>query len=645
MKKLLAVCLLASMSAAAFADFSVTSVRMQGINPNLVGIIEDEYSDPLSINPADLLNVSGYRVFTNLSNLYGGGNLGADRAFGGTTTGGIGLNQFLLGGFGNPLGDILPDSQMGLLYNSGSNLMGAINTLGFTGDRKLDTVTQGDTNNDGDYTDVGDWTRVDNQRANREISTFGTDYNALFSMNLLGLLKFGANIFYDDADINGNPSSEEPITGSHYRRLTTIGTPSNIVTTHNYSLDAKETNKNSTIRANLGTRFRLLDDKLNVGAVLGIVSTSRQRVRASTAKVSIDLSQTAGAIPGDPITAEATAVDGNLVTLPGGFGLLPGAVTNGFDWTGGMNWGGFSALGWLGITGNEIGTAKSDGTGINIGADSYYKLTDALKLVGRVNIQSVPQKLTGALSLPYSNVYFSSAANVAGGRSKTTENDNTTYSVSGDIANNTVGITLGGEAELKNNVTLGFGAIYTMVTAKTDGGYTRSRKDVSTFDGDNDGEVVNDTNDPLDTDNRTTVEDTDTATFVNENKTDTLQIPIGLEMRVWRKFSTRLGVTHQIQAAKATNTTKVINDGLIKTTVESNGVAPVTYEGTGAGKNTGQETTTVTNSITRTTQYYYGIGYDWSENLSFDILGVSGMGSGAGILDLASWRISATLKF
>ncbi|MCX8015043.1 MAG: hypothetical protein N2748_03400, partial [candidate division WOR-3 bacterium] len=53
------------------------SVRMRGLNPDLVGIVDDEYSD-LFFNPAFINKIEGKRVYTNLSNVH---NLGEDLFF------------------------------------------------------------------------------------------------------------------------------------------------------------------------------------------------------------------------------------------------------------------------------------------------------------------------------------------------------------------------------------------------------------------------------------------------------------------------------------------------------------------------------------------------------------------------------------
>ena len=50
-----------------------TSMRMRGLGPGLVGIVDDEYSD-LFFNPAYINRIEGSRVYTNLSNIHSGGD-------------------------------------------------------------------------------------------------------------------------------------------------------------------------------------------------------------------------------------------------------------------------------------------------------------------------------------------------------------------------------------------------------------------------------------------------------------------------------------------------------------------------------------------------------------------------------------------
>ncbi|MEO0076192.1 MAG: hypothetical protein ABIK19_00775, partial [candidate division WOR-3 bacterium] len=84
------------------------SVRMRGLNPDLVGIVDDEYSD-LFFNPAFINKIDGKRVYTNLSNIH---NLGEDLFFNPNYYPAMYYN--LLGGITN-----IKDHKLGALIQTG----------------------------------------------------------------------------------------------------------------------------------------------------------------------------------------------------------------------------------------------------------------------------------------------------------------------------------------------------------------------------------------------------------------------------------------------------------------------------------------------------------------------------------------------
>ncbi|MEO0083495.1 MAG: hypothetical protein ABIK33_03825 [candidate division WOR-3 bacterium] len=84
------------------------SVRMRGLNPDLVGIVDDEYSD-LFFNPAFINKIDGKRVYTNLSNIH---NLGEDLFFNPNYYPDMYYN--LLGGITN-----IKDHKLGALIQTG----------------------------------------------------------------------------------------------------------------------------------------------------------------------------------------------------------------------------------------------------------------------------------------------------------------------------------------------------------------------------------------------------------------------------------------------------------------------------------------------------------------------------------------------
>ncbi|MGM0568774.1 MAG: hypothetical protein ACQESB_06115 [Elusimicrobiota bacterium] len=101
MKKFLGLYLSMTMllGGSAFAGISEVSRRSMGINPNLTGIISDEYTDFMSVNTANITEVQGYRIYTQLSNL---GLYGTDKAIAGVAD-----DSNFFAGSVTPLSDML----------------------------------------------------------------------------------------------------------------------------------------------------------------------------------------------------------------------------------------------------------------------------------------------------------------------------------------------------------------------------------------------------------------------------------------------------------------------------------------------------------------------------------------------------------
>ncbi|MDI6783480.1 MAG: hypothetical protein QME64_05215 [bacterium] len=64
------------------------SLRLEGLSPDFAGLVDDEYTD-FWVNPVDILNVKGGRLYTNLSNYITGNE---------TQFGGASANEYLIGG-------------------------------------------------------------------------------------------------------------------------------------------------------------------------------------------------------------------------------------------------------------------------------------------------------------------------------------------------------------------------------------------------------------------------------------------------------------------------------------------------------------------------------------------------------------------
>jgi hypothetical protein len=124
------------------------SVRMRGLGPELVGIVDDEYSD-LFFNPAFINKIEGNRVYTNLSNIH---NWGDDLFFN---------------------GDYYPE----MFYN----LIGGVTSIG---EHKVGGILEMG-GADYLYTEKGNYTEIYNSI--KEIDTMNYEYktkNTDFALNL-----------------------------------------------------------------------------------------------------------------------------------------------------------------------------------------------------------------------------------------------------------------------------------------------------------------------------------------------------------------------------------------------------------------------------------------------------------------------------
>jgi len=113
MRKLLGITLAVVFVATSIvrAEIASESRRMDGLNPGLVGIVSDEYSDFVNVNTVNILKIDGYRAYTQLTNLVDGAD---ETPLAGGAAGAAGTGQFLLGGV-VPLMDM---GNLGAIINS-----------------------------------------------------------------------------------------------------------------------------------------------------------------------------------------------------------------------------------------------------------------------------------------------------------------------------------------------------------------------------------------------------------------------------------------------------------------------------------------------------------------------------------------------
>ena len=218
----------------------------------------------------------------------------------------------------------------------------------------------------------------------------------------------------------------------------------------------------------------------------------------------------------------------------------------------------------------------------------------------------------------------------------TTTVDNTSpITWTGDRKTNVFGLSGGTEAKLAQNVTLGAALKYINTSVKTVMNGTYTMTNVAFVDNNSDGSING-------ADAKVTNTNNSTWTNSIETKVNTLQIPIGLEMQVVKGLNARLGATHTVTDTTTTNAANATDLNRIKTETETaivGGTATTKTYVNADGTQTFNNTTQTAHTVSHSTAYYFGAGYVWSENLSFDIL------CNANLVNLASWKIGATLSF
>jgi hypothetical protein len=653
-----------------FAAFDTVSMRLNGINPELAEIIADEYTDALD-NPADMLSVMGQRFYTIMSNL--GGQ--QDRLFNNTSV----QNHFQLGYFGNPAKDLfLPSSQYGAFYDQDTTI--AVGNDGPGGDRfsagATDTkiydeqVTATDNNSNQNYTSVGDTIVSENKFGERYIETNSDNMILQFAIPILSdYLKIGARV------ANNTNEQEEPIKAAYYRFG--AGPDAVAIDAENNSLNAKETVLANDQELLVGARLKI-GDKWNVGATVGIKPIEETWERSATAT----LYQNKTAITNTPSTLSATGSDvvelRNAMTWAAGVAGGPGAFNTGGNFGFGEDGVGTSTdlmytagpgFGWdttgalstandtrmlSGVDEDFTGERKDTGTEKNIQIDSYYQLNDDVRLVGALGITNQPlaRKFSGSNNAAVHVVDWkgSSASQVVD------IVDNETYQGTGWNDTDSMSATIGAEQNLPASVKLAYGFVFakgnTDANTRVTIDYLRKVENDPNGDGMAIGAVIADPNqtwDPGSPDSRVMQIWSEERLITQEDDTTTYQFPIGMELGVGKRLKLRLGATHTVQRIVSEQKNQRTRSSQVATYVETGISAPgsqtLTYDAVGQTTGDTGDQHIFSTTQTRDTNYYYGAGYQWSDNLSFDILNF-GSGTGeAGLLELSNWRLGATLMF
>lgn len=217
------------------------SFRLKGMHGDFEGLVKDEYTDMMYM-PYNILEIDGYRLYTNLSNLSTGNEEILDETA-------ASADEYLIGGVA-PFGGF---GKLGFIYGADSSLTPQTIedewgwSIGQTGEYEL--INENKTANTCD-TIYG--------KAERE--TLKSDMSYLLGFQPVDVIKFGFLLnFSSDEDITTNVYSEKDDNW-------TLGTSSYSLTTSNV------TDSEITKYITLGPAAELqVNDKLSLGGMLGII--------------------------------------------------------------------------------------------------------------------------------------------------------------------------------------------------------------------------------------------------------------------------------------------------------------------------------------------------------------------------------------
>ncbi|MDO9513662.1 MAG: hypothetical protein Q7J59_03510 [Elusimicrobiota bacterium] len=222
------------------------SFRLKGMHGDFEGLVKDEYTDMMYM-PYNILEIDGYRLYTNLSNLSTGNEEILDEIA-------SSADEYLIGGVA-PFGGF---GKLGFIYGANSSLTPQT-IRDENGNANLTTTSW----QSGEYDFL--WTSNASTASYREYGkaereTLKSDMSYLLGFQPVDVIKFGFLL---------NFSSDEDITTNAYSKKDdnwTLGTSSYSLTTSNV------TDSEITKYITLGPAAELqVNDKLTIGGMLGII--------------------------------------------------------------------------------------------------------------------------------------------------------------------------------------------------------------------------------------------------------------------------------------------------------------------------------------------------------------------------------------
>jgi len=386
------------------------SFRVKGMHEDLATLIQDEFTDMMFLS-YNILDIEGYRLYTNLSNLSSGDEELFDND---------GVDQYLIGG----VAPIMEIGKLGLIYGADSALTVETIVMDITGATTLRTIGA---SRDGEYETIfddktNDYYRKEYGKADKE--TGETDIKVLFAKELIENLKLGLLVNY-------TASKNEPSNDYSFKEDFDVSDKDEfgIITYEKSGIDMQQKEpliKESQIIIGPAGEYKV-NDELSIGGGIGLVMAN--------AELSYSETQTENCKDAylDNFGAEVAIFDpiGNPV------GLNAGGAAASSDWD---------------ATYSTEQSGKPKGTGFSGKLLVKYSLSEKSTLRGIFDLMSTPVSgnITSTMSVDVKDDGYSGDGYI----------QKITMSDDADITTTDMIFGAGLESKLSENLLLGIGVKY-----------------------------------------------------------------------------------------------------------------------------------------------------------------------------------------
>jgi hypothetical protein len=542
------------------ADVRNVSKRMDGINANLTGIVSDEYTDIMSVNTANLADLEGKRLYTNMSNLINGAE---------APVGNAGNNQLLIGVAG-PLMSLGKMAVIGWFENSkaGQNIQTALfNTAAVDADFTSGAAVNDDDNTtmvcsaavqNGDYsysksdTSVAGQVTTTEESGSANLNNSDQDLNILAAMPEVSLmdmsLKLGVRARYDKTP--SNQGGEYSYDYSYSREGTGI---TNDSATQSYSATVKGAAGDASAttlptfditRISVSPSLKTELSGIELGATLNLGMNSGKMEKTIDSEINV----------GQSISDAAFVAQHAGLPAVGGY-------TGAYQRT-------YKARQELSVS----------GLGMGLAVDASYPLKDNVDVKAIASYNMSPYK--------GDNQSYAEDSMIADGAGGAATLQKIQMDENYEETNNTMSLLVGAEKEISEELLVGLGVGLTLQSRER----IFSQKNMKMSNAA--GAITGYGND---------------NTYTREDKATTINVPFGLEWMATSWLKARIGSNYTITTTERTDTT----------VTDTKAVA------TGVSQNVTTTQTAPTRTTVDAIAYSSGVGFMINENLCVDVTNLS----------------------